>query len=259
VTLGRGRLTAQGQRRIRSRLIGEAGGYLRNVVREPRVTCAVCATPIEASYVLCRRCERDRQTFGDQLADLVVPICYGIRGEQSGHLMYSYKDLVAPVALNRTQLTRVLLAAVALHGACIERRLGENIDAWASVPSTRADRAGEHPLRVLVRQAGLERPEIDLTASAAFDGDPRVTALGRFAVSQPDVAVGRHVLLIEDTWTTGSHCQSAALTLRQAGAASVTTLVLARWLNPEHPPTADFIKRSLVVDYDPLACPLDAP
>ncbi|MGH3623852.1 MAG: ComF family protein [Sciscionella sp.] len=145
----------------------------------------------------------------------------------------------------------MFLAAIALHGSCVEQRLGENIDVWASVPSTRADRAGEHPLRILVRQANLEHPEIELAASTSFDGNPRATGRGRFTVNQPDTVTGRHVLLIEDTWTTGSHCQSAALALRQAGAVSVTAVVLARWLNPEHPPTAEFIKSHLVDDYNP--------
>lgn len=40
-----GRLSDKGRRTIRERLITEVGGYLRNVVREHRVTCEVCATP----------------------------------------------------------------------------------------------------------------------------------------------------------------------------------------------------------------------
>lgn len=40
-----------------------------------------------------------------------------------------------------------------------------------------------------------------------------------------------HVLLIDDTWTSGGHSQSAALALRYAGAEYITLLVLARWLS----------------------------
>lgn len=57
----------------------------------------------------------------------------------------------------------------------------------------------------------------------------------------------QHVLLIEDTWTSGGNAQSAALALRRAGAASVTILALARWLNPEEPPTSTFVARYLGV------------
>ncbi len=50
-----GRPFAAGRRTIRDRLVAEVGGYLRNVVREPRVTCVVCATPIKPAFDLCMR------------------------------------------------------------------------------------------------------------------------------------------------------------------------------------------------------------
>jgi hypothetical protein len=96
-----GRLSAAGRRTIRERLVAEVGGYLRNVVREAHVTCAVCVTPIKPAFDLCLRCWRDQQEFGDDLADLVVCVCYGIRGRQSGYLMHSYKDLEAPARHNQ--------------------------------------------------------------------------------------------------------------------------------------------------------------
>ncbi len=103
---------------IRERLVAEMGGYLRNVIREPRVTCAVCATPIKPAFDLCVRCQLDQREFGGDLADLVVPLCYGIRGRQSGYLMHSYKDLEAPAKHNQTLLGVLLLAALDLHGGC---------------------------------------------------------------------------------------------------------------------------------------------
>jgi hypothetical protein len=77
------RLSAEG-RTIRERLTTDASGYLHNVVRQPRVTCAICATPVRPVYRLCLRCQRDRDEFGDELADLVVPLCYGIRAASPG-------------------------------------------------------------------------------------------------------------------------------------------------------------------------------
>ncbi len=63
-----------------------------------------------------------------------------------------------------------------------------------------------------------------------------------------------HVLLVDDTWTTGGHVQSAAAALKAAGASHVTALVLARWLAPERGETASLIKR-LTVDYRLQQCP----
>lgn len=147
-----GHLFPEGRRRIRQRLIAETGGYLSNVVRSHQVTCTVCAKPVLRGYALCWRCQRDREEFGNELADLVLPLCYGIKGSQSGHLMHSYKDLAAPARHNQTLLGLLLLAALDCHGACIERYLDTGIDVWATVPSVRADRTGEHPLHVVCKR-----------------------------------------------------------------------------------------------------------
>jgi predicted amidophosphoribosyltransferase len=252
-----GRLSASGRRKIRERLIAEMGGYLRNVVREPHVTCAVCATPIKPAFELCLRCWRDAQEFGTSLADLVVPVCYGIRRRQSGYLMHSYKDLEAPARHNQTLLSVLLLAALDLHGECIERRLGHDIDAWAFVPSVRADRTGEHPLHVVAKRAGLTLPEIELLIDERAAPAQRVTSADRFALAATSHVRDRHVLLIEDTWTTGGNAQSAALTLRGAEAASVTIVALARWLTSDEPLIGEFITQRLIGDYDPLVCPVN--
>jgi hypothetical protein len=198
----------------------------------------------------------DRTRFGDQLADLVVPICYGIRGAQSGHLMWMYKHPTAPVRRNRTLLAMLLVAALAVHERCIEHRLDRAIGAWATVPST-CGRDGEHPLHRLARTARLSYPEIGLSTDSRADADQRATRVDRFVVHDQDTARGRHVLLVDDTWATGARSQSAALALKHAGADMVTTLVLARWLNPyDHAPTAEFVHSRLVRDYDPLVCPV---
>lgn len=67
------------------------------------------------------------------------------------------------------------------------------------------------------------------------------------------------MLLVDDTWTTGSNVQSAAYTLREAGAWNVSALVLARWLDPARGQTAELIKQHLQrPDYDPGICPWTA-
>ena len=238
-----GLLSTTGRQEIETRLVAEMGGYLRNTVRETQVTCQICATPVGPRYDLCRRCDQDRYRFCEELADLVVPVCYGIKGEQSGFQMYSYEDLVTPDPRSRIRLSMLLLSTLGLHGDCLEDALNQEVDRWAIVPSTRPDRPGEHPLRVVARQTGLDRrfPEIELAPRSDVLLDERVTSASRFAVTAGNVQ-GRHVLLIEDTWTSGTKCQSAALTLRHAGAATVTILAVARWLRPTEKLVGTFIK-----------------
>ena len=85
----------------------------------------------------------------------------------------------------------------------------------------------------------------------------RLDACGRrVALAAGSTARGRHVLLIKDTWTSGGNAQSAALTLRNAEAANVTIVALARWLNPDEQPTGEFMSSRLTEDYDPFVCPV---
>ncbi|MGH3620695.1 MAG: hypothetical protein ACRDQ5_02770 [Sciscionella sp.] len=253
------RLSAEGRRTIRERLIAEVGGYLSNVVRERQGTCDVCSTPVEPSYALCWRCQRDREEFGDELADLVLFLCYGVKGSQSGYLMHSYKDLEAPARHNQTLLSLLLLAALDRHGNCIERCLGSDIDTWAIVPSARIDRTGEYPLHVVSKRAGISLPEVELIPRQPPTPEDRTTSRDRFVLRDGEDARERHILLIEDTWTSGGNAQSAALTLRRAGAVTVTIVALARWLTPQESSTADFATYRLTRDYDPLVCPLGEP
>ncbi|MFT4217264.1 MAG: phosphoribosyltransferase [Micropruina sp.] len=70
------------------------------------------------------------------------------------------------------------------------------------------------------------------------------------------VVSGSHVILIDDSWTTGANVQSAATTLKRAGAAQVSALILGRLLNDAWEPTRQFIDYGgLRSPFDPNACP----
>jgi ComF family protein len=51
---------------------------------------------------------------------------------------------------------------------------------------------------------------------------------GAFAVRDPRPVRGRHVLLVDDIYTTGTTMQEAAAALRKAGASAVTAVALAK-------------------------------
>jgi orotate phosphoribosyltransferase len=50
---------------------------------------------------------------------------------------------------------------------------------------------------------------------------------------------GESVLLLDDTWTTGSSARSASHVLLEAGASSVALVVIGRHLRPEYEPVED--------------------
>lgn len=72
-----------------------------------------------------------------------------------------------------------------------------------------------------------------------------------------DDVAGHHVLIIDDTWASGSHVQSLAAAVREAGAAEVSILCIARFVNPSFEPTrprATFLQKP-GAGTDPSLCP----
>jgi hypothetical protein len=230
-----------------------AGGFLRNIVREPGVTCSVCATAVDG-YPWCWSCRQARSTPG--LADLVVPLTYAIQGTQSATVLRHYKD--NPTLSVRAQhariVNRLLYLGIMLHEQCIEQKVGRPVTLRLAVPSLRG-RPGTHPFIATARtmRAVNDAPQLVPTAGADHD---RTVSANQFALG-PDVSLrGHHILILDDTWTTGANAQSAALTVRHAGAEAVSVVVVGRWLVPGFANNAEFIRRRLRGDYDPHLCPV---
>jgi predicted amidophosphoribosyltransferase len=234
-------------------LARSAGGYLRNTIREPHLTCATCTTPIPSDAERCRTCTQRLGTTG--IADLVVPLTYAVAGAPSHELVRDYKDDFDPAV--RARLSRVLeqllFCAVVLHQNCIEHRIGRAIDRRLVIPSL-SGRTGVHPLAAIATRMNAHTPTPALQRGAGATGE-RVVSGEQFRLHPRDTDLrGEHVLLLDDTWTSGSRTQSAALTLRRHGAAHVSVLVIGRYLKPG--PNAAFIQTRLRRDYDPYCCPV---
>lgn len=237
---------------VRRALVAAAGGYLRNVLREPRVTCRVCAAPVDG-FDRCWRCAQAQCFAG--VADVVAPLAYAIAGTPSAALVCDYKN--HPARRVREHHSAVLDALVWLgitrHERCIAAVAGSPVALRVVVPSL-TSRPGTHPFAQIARAAGALGPATLLPAPTAVC--ERVVRADKFVLT-PDARVdGRHVLVLDDIWTTGSNAQSAALALRRAGAAAVSVLVVGRWLRPNHPGTARFIDTRLQRGYDPDLCPV---
>jgi hypothetical protein len=239
---------------LRTQLVARAGGYFRNLVTEG--TCSRCYTPIHG-VALCSRCRQDDATAG--LPDARGFMIYASGNEpiqQSGRVMHDYKS---PIFRSDDAVRTVtLLAALALQGhrACPGRLVGAQLTAWAVVPSLPPKVPDTHQLARILRS--LARPKSIEIVLRGIDqpADPRSLSATHFLVQTP-VPDGAHVLLIDDTWTSGGHVQSAALALRAAGAAHVSVLVLARWLSEGWGATsAAWMKANLSgPDYNPDICP----
>lgn len=249
----------QTRQQVRDNLHREVGGFFTNT-RRGSDTCAVCTGPAAAD--LCSQCDTHRSRYGDQLAGQVITLAYA-KGDmtprhQSAHHMYRYKNSINPSAECLRDLKLMVLGATYLHGECMARAYGW----WDTVTFvSSADRPGiQHPVRELAEQViPLEdRAKMLLGIGPQISDRVRFPLPERFTVSdrqRPNVE-GRHVLVVDDTWVSGSKSQSAALTLRAAGARAVTILCVARWLSWTYQPDHERLIRASTAPYDALVCPV---
>jgi ComF family protein len=113
-----------------------------------------------------------------------------------------------------------LLVPVPLHRRR-ERERGFN---QARLLAERVARHWSVPVRgdVLVRVTAT-LSQVDLPPEAR-----RTNVRGAFAVRRPELAAGRHVVLVDDIFTTGATAAECTRCLREAGAGAVGVLALAR-------------------------------
>jgi hypothetical protein len=184
------------------------------------------------------------------LADLVVPISYAPKGGDHYTRLCRYKTDAPDAAAAQAVLRALLLTFLREHGPCLWRRAGLPVPARLAVIPSGQGRPGPHPL------TGLLTPLLAL-APAPLTVRPdqplgRELNPGRFRAG-PSVA-GQSVLLVDDTWVSGSSAQSAAVALRLAGARQVTVVVLGRHIDPADPRSAGLLARMADGGYDASVC-----
>lgn len=227
-----------------------AGGYARNVVWVSGQTCHVCATPEANSSGLCSPCAGHLSAWGSQLADRVGFVFYGVGGTQSGQLLRGYKA-PQPGPSHSDIMRTFLYLGVREHKPCLER-LGLPLPThWATVPSLKTFHR-PHPLNEMMGSMFSRASEISLVANRSVS-DPRAAHPAHFHVDPISSTV--HVLLVDDTWARGGHAQSAAMSLKGAGATHVSILCLARWINRDWSNNAAFLNLRAAVPFSSAVCP----
>lgn len=217
----------------------------------------MCMSPsFGATY--CAPCT-DARTGGDPV-DLVAVLVYGIGGQQSGRVLRGYKDAANPqVRTDHTTVMRCTLhVGLGLHQHCIEEKAGQKAMVLI-VPSGHASR---HHQDLALSDDWLGM----MSGVNAAPSDHVTVAADKFAMRPGVDVAGRHVLLIDDTWSTGTSARSAALTVREAGAVKVSVLAVGRWASPEYTGdwpdgvtpqyrnTGEFLAK--LPKYDPHVCPV---
>ena len=185
--------------------------------------CAVCAIRLPATAAMvCGACLRHPPHFDatHALGDYAPPLDGMVVALKAGGRLALAADFGALLARRAHRIERadVLLAAVPL---AFERQAERGFNQALEI-ARRAARDLAVPLDadalLRVRHAA---PQHELALAAR-----RRNVRGAFAV-RADVR-GRHVLVVDDVMTTGSTLDEIAAVLKQAGAARVTNLVVAR-------------------------------
>jgi ComF family protein len=175
---------------------------------------------------LCGRCRKRRPVFSYARS----AVSYGELAREALHafkfggcraLAAPLGDLLAGLGVaSLPEASPHILVPVPLHPAreqergfnqslLLARRLGH---AWG-LP-VRAD--------ILARTIATP-PQAELDAQAR-----RANVRGAFAVRRPELVAGRHVIVVDDVFTTGSTVTACAETLRRGGARTVGALTVAR-------------------------------
>lgn len=222
-------------------------------LRNPAVglgVCPHCFAFHDPNYPQCYGCRRGAEA---QAIDVFVPISYALTGGQFYHALFNYKnaqlgeDAQRPLWAN---LTSVFWRFIAQHEHCVAQTVG--VDAFDLVcvvpsknPAAPARRFSLQAIAGTTKVTSADGPVIDgplntryealLTALPDVDPTSRHFDPDRFEAVRP--LTGMRVLLVEDTWVTGSTARSAAHALKDAGATVVACIAVGRRLQPDWPPT----------------------
>jgi hypothetical protein len=191
--------------------------------------CATCRAPVRGGYTRCFTCALHAETAPGLLADVVAPAAYARKGSQFARDLWMYKS-GRPGAREAGQALLALLV-VFLHdyGQRAWQRAGMAAPTHACVVPSCRGRQRPHPLQALA-SGYLTLPWVSLGTQPGADRWDRALDPDRFAAATP--LPGAAVLLLDDTWTSGSSAQSAVIALKRAGARRVAAVVLGRHLGP---------------------------
>jgi competence protein ComFC len=220
--------------------------------------CVVCGVQTSTGIFLCGRCEDGAKAIEPPYCQQCsLPVDGEITGEfkcsncdeREFHFKASVsryrahgivRDLIHRFKYGREYYLRHQIAVWAAAGLEDERLQTPDIDALVPVPlhSARqrerefnqaeviaellAERCGKRIVRALERIRYTD-------SQTRHDRAERMENLrGAFRVRQPRAVLNRHLVLVDDVFTTGSTVEECARVLTEAGAASVRALVVAR-------------------------------
>ena len=190
--------------------------------------CSACGTPFvteNGSDHLCGACLkfppfhtcRSATLFDGPVQELIHRLKYGYRVHLSQPLGLLTAGALAPFC---SQAAPGLIVPVPLH----RKRLRQRGFNQSQLIGAELAKQWKLPLEFgNLRRVRWTEPQTSLDAA-----DRRDNVRGAFAVRDPRRLEGKRVLLVDDVYTTGSTIRACAEPLREAGAAAVFVVTVAR-------------------------------
>jgi ComF family protein len=202
--------------------------------------CACCGDPLAepllapAGYALCRPCRMAPPPF-------VRAVAYGpYQGRMRAAIHALKYDRLYPAARGLGQMlaeaiaqlapeapSEMLVIPVPLHRSKYAQR-GFNQARSLAVYALQALRKTHPQWKLTLASSTLMRLRSTESQAGLTFRQRRLNVRGAFSVSDPAAVTKKHVLLIDDIFTTGATARAAAQALARAGAASVWVATLAR-------------------------------
>ena len=206
--------------------------------------CRTCRGPVQAGFSRCYQCDLAHSRCGGLLADVVAPVAYAVKGGRLAGDLWRYKSGAASATEAGARLAAMLAEYLREHGGQVWRAAGMTAGpGLAAVVPSGQGRPGPHPLLGIVASC-VDVPIVPLAAAPAAAPRGRGLADGVAAswLTVGGAVAGTDVLLVDDTWVSGSSAQSAAAALKAAGARRVALVVLGRHVDPADPRSAEFLR-----------------
>lgn len=121
----------------------------------------------------------------------------------------------------------LLVMPVPMHAAK-QRQRGFNHAELLARAAIKSLRHRHCPWTLSLASNVLQRMRVTVSQAGLTTRQRRENLRGAFFVSQPSGVKGRHVLLVDDVYTTGATARACSRVLRSAGAASVWVVTVAR-------------------------------
>ena len=211
-------------------------------------SCLLCVGP-SAGALLCAPCDADLPRLSHEHCDTcALPITEGKRCGACLSHPPAYDHVCAPYtyafpldALVQALKYRGMLAIAPLFGSAIASSLGERPDVIIPMPLAdarlreRGFNQAQEIARHVAKISGVPllpracRKVRDTAPQAALPWKERAKNMRKAFVCDEDFT-GKHVAVVDDVMTTGATLNELARNLKQAGAARVTGLIVARTL-----------------------------